>query len=78
MTEAESRRYAFIPYTYGLIACGFSLGVVGVFTSTVSAGPVAVAGELKVTVWLPLTPVNPVMVLVAVTVTEAGAGYGVV
>jgi hypothetical protein len=30
------------------------------------------------TVALPLTFVNPVMVLVAVTITDAGAGYGVV
>jgi hypothetical protein len=39
---------------------------------------VAVAGGFRVTVALPLTLVNPAMVLVAVTVTVAGAGYGVV
>jgi hypothetical protein len=59
------------------MVCGFSLLLPGVPTSTVSAGPVAVAGGLNVTVALPLTFVNPVMVLVAVMVTDAGAGYGV-
>jgi hypothetical protein len=49
--------------------------VLGVFKSTASAGPAAVAGALKVTVALPLTEVF--CVLVAVTVTVAGAGYGV-
>jgi hypothetical protein len=60
------------------MVCGFSLEFVGVPTSTVSAGPAAVAGGLSVTVALPLTFVNPDIVLVAVIVTLAGAGYGVV
>jgi hypothetical protein len=50
------------------------MGLPGLATFTVSAGPVAVAGELRVTVVLPLMFVNPVSVLVALTVTVAGAG----
>jgi hypothetical protein len=54
------------------------MGLPGVPTSTASAGPLAVAGGFKVTVALPLTFVNPDIVLVAVIVTLDGAGYGVV
>jgi hypothetical protein len=43
--------------------------------STVSAGPAATAGGESVIVALPLFEVSKV--LVAVTVTVAGAGYGV-
>ncbi len=70
--EFWSRKYPFIPYTKGLMVCGFSPGVLGVFASTVNAGPTAVAGGDKVTVTLLLTV--GVCVLVAVTVTDAGAG----
>jgi hypothetical protein len=54
------------------MVCGFSLGVLGVFTSTASVGPVVAAGGLSVTVTLPLTAGKAV--LVAVTVTDGGAG----
>ena len=67
-----SSKYEFMPYTYGLIVCGFSLGVFGVFTSMLSVGPVAVAGGFSVTVAAPL--IDAFCVLVAVTVTVAGAG----
>lgn len=49
-----------------------------VLASTVSAGPAAAAGWVRVTVVLPLMPLVAPEVLVAVTVTVAGAGYGVV
>jgi hypothetical protein len=47
----------------------------GSVASTVSAGPAVVAGGCRLTVALPLTLVSPTDV--AVTVTVAGAGYGV-
>jgi hypothetical protein len=52
------------------------MGCVGLPASTAKAGPAAVAGAARVTVALPLFVVS--WVLVAVTVTVAGAGYGVV
>ena len=57
------------------MVCGFSLGLLGVFTSTASAGPFAVGGAVSVTVALPLNVGAPM--LVAVTITVEGAGYGV-
>src|SRR6185437_10181262 len=51
------------------------MGCVLYAASTVRAGPAAVAGVLRVTVTLPLMVVSDA--LVAVTVTVAGAGYGV-
>jgi hypothetical protein len=54
---------------------GFSLLLLGVPTSTVRAGPVAVAGGFNVTTALPLLDVS--CTLVAVTVTVDGAGKGV-
>jgi hypothetical protein len=59
----------FIPYISGLIAR------VWLPTSTVSAGPATVTGGDSVIVALPLFVGSKV--LVAVTVTVAGAGYGV-
>jgi len=49
------------------------MGLPGLATFTVSAGPVAVRG-IESYVVLPLMFVNPVSVLVALTVTVAGAG----
>lgn len=57
------------------MAWGFSLGVLAAFTSTLRSGPVAATGGLSVTVALSLTEVSSV--LVAVTTTDCGAGYGV-
>ena len=46
----------------------------GRLTSTINAGPSAVAGGLRVKVALPLTVVFWALTKVAVTVTAAGAG----
>jgi hypothetical protein len=52
------------------------MACVGAPTSTLKAGPAAVAGVDNAAVVLPDFVVSPT--LVAVTVTVAGAGYGVV
>ena len=56
--------------------CGFSLGVFGVFTSTLRDGPAAATGASRLTVVVPLTEGSSM--LVAVTITVGGAGKGVV